>query len=430
MNEPLAQTDVAVVGAGTTGAAAALLCARRGFEVVCVDRSPLERAGARWVNGVPGRCFDQAGIERPKPPELLGGGEDFHLIAGRGSQRVIVREHDLLEVDMRLLVERLHLQARQAGVRFVGNAHVTGVDTHRLQTSRGAIEARWFVDASGLSGAGLLDQPSVEPADICAAAQQVRRVTDPQAARRFYERQEALPGDILCFTGVAGGYSILHVRLDGDQVSLLTGSIPALGHRSGRAILAEFADAQPWIGESVFGGSRGIPLRRPYERLHDKNVALVGDAACQVFAAHGSGVGPGMLAAHLLAEALADGRGVAGYAADWQREYGGLFAGYALFRRFSQTLSESDLTRLMASGLMDETLVRQGLEQQQPSIELQDVAAKLRAVLEAPDLAFRLGPVVGRMLLALLVYAAYPASLDELPPWRQWAHLLVGKPVP
>ena len=65
-----ASVDVAIVGAGTAGAAAALLCARRGLRVLAIDRAPLERAGAHWINAVPTRLFDEAGIARPIAPEL------------------------------------------------------------------------------------------------------------------------------------------------------------------------------------------------------------------------------------------------------------------------------------------------------------------------------------------------------------------------
>ncbi len=57
------RADAVVVGAGTAGAGAALQLARRGMEVVLLDRRPTERGGAQWRNGV--RPALRAGRHRP-----------------------------------------------------------------------------------------------------------------------------------------------------------------------------------------------------------------------------------------------------------------------------------------------------------------------------------------------------------------------------
>lgn len=434
-NDRIAPVDIAVVGAGTTGAASALLCARRGLSVLCLDRASLADAGARWVNGVPARAFDIAGIARPRGAELLAHGADFHLLAGWGPQRLILRGHDLMEVDMRRLVGRLQEQARAAGVRFAPNTRVHGFDGVSLQTSAGPLSARWIIDASGLCGARLLAHPRPASTDICTAAQEVRRVTDAAAARRFCLKNGVAPGTTLCFSGIQGGYSILNIRVELGQrpgqnntVCLLAGSIPACGHRSGRAILREFVAQHPWVGDMIFGGARAIPLRRPYANLYRQNVAAIGEAACQVFAAHGSGIGAGMIAARVLADALADGRGLAGYEQDWQRLYGGLFAGYAAIRRYTQKLSIEDLTRLMQAGLMDADILADGLLQRMPNPTAAVSLKKLRAIFHAPDLAAQLVPVMGKMAAASLLYAGFPTSPGGRSGWAKLVSTVLGAP--
>ena len=57
--------------------------------------------------------------------------------------------------------------------------------------------------------------------------------------------------ETLCFSGVAGGYSILNVRFAHGEVSLLTGSIPADGHVSGLELLRSFV-AEPMRYERLF----------------------------------------------------------------------------------------------------------------------------------------------------------------------------------
>lgn len=391
------ETDVAIVGAGTAGSAAAALCARRGLRVVCLERRALNDAGARWINGVPGWTFDEAGFARPRGDELFGAGHAFHLVAGSGPERVIVREHDLLEVDMRFLVARLQDEARAAGATLIGNVEVRAFDGVSLETSQGRVRARWFVDAAGLGGAGLVEREPLARDDLCAAAQQVHAVRDVAAARGFFESQRVAPGDTLCFTGIAGGYSVLNVRLEGDRLGVLTGSIPAQGYPSGQKILDEFVAAHAWVGPKLFGGSRAIPLRAPLDRLAHGRVALLGDAACQVFSAHGSGIGAGLVAARLLSDALADGRGPSGYESEWHRRYGALFRAYDLFRRLTQTLRAEEIARLMAVELLDEANVRAGLEQRWPPMGPSVLASVARGALRAPTLAARLAPVVSKM---------------------------------
>lgn len=409
--------DVIIVGTGTAGAAAALACAKRGLSVLAVDRRPLDLAGARWVNGVASWMFGEAEVALPEGDELVGGGHSFHMVAGWGPRRVVMRDHGVLEVDMRKLVARLQREAEAAGARFLGEVSVTAFDGKQLETSSGPLRGKYFVDASGLSGAGLLHQPAVGRHDLCAAAQEVRHVKDLEAARDFFASHGTPEGDTLCFTGIAGGYSIINLRLEGETIGLLTGSIPAEGHPSGRELLDRFVEDHAFIGERIFGGSRAIPLRRPYERLGRDNVALLGDAACQVFSAHGSGIGIGLIAARMLAEALSDGRGPHGYAVAFHRRYGALLATYELFRRLSQTLAVEDIEAMMEAGLMDEGTIGAGLGQRLPKVTPELALSKLKASAKAPRLALRLGAALGRASLAGALYSQCPSDPRSFERW-------------
>jgi menaquinone-9 beta-reductase len=421
------QYDVVVVGAGTAGAAVAGFLAEHGMRVVCVDRKPLHQAGACWVNGVPASAFQRAGLPLPEGPEHRGGKGGFHLVAGNGPHRLTIDSRGVIEVDMRLLVTRLQDRARRLGVDFVAEVGTRGVTDGALITDHGPLPATWFIDASGLTGARLLDQASVPAQHICVAAQEVRRVLDRDAARAFFARHETAEGDVLCFTGVAGGYSILNLRLSGDQLSILTGSIPAAGfpaYPSGKAILREFVASQPWIGEALFGGARAIPVRRPRDVLARGPIALLGDAGCQVFPAHGSGIGAGLVAARVLADTLAAVKAAGSadlhaYAVAWQRKHGGLLATYDLFRRFSQSLCTADIECMMKRGLMDPELGRAGLEQTLPSLPARALPAKLVALARCPGLTARLARIGARMLAVRALYARYPRDPAHLPRWSR-----------
>ncbi len=267
---------------------------------------------------------------------------------------------------MRKLVARLQQMAIAHGATLHPNVTAHGAQNGILETSIGPIEARWIVDASGFSGARLIGQPRIQPRDICAAAQEVRRVVDIKAARSFFESHGAAPGDTVCFTSIAGGYSIVNVTLKGETIGILTGSIPADGYPTGKALIDQFVEKHAWIGDTIFGGARKLPLGRPIKKFSDGNVIAIGDAAVQMFSAHGSGIGAGLIAANLLAETLAAGGDAARYERLWRKRYGLLFGAYDLVRRFSQNRTPEQLAALMRLGVVSPNSIKAGLEQRWP----------------------------------------------------------------
>ncbi|MBV8759881.1 MAG: hypothetical protein JO257_21505 [Deltaproteobacteria bacterium] len=414
------------MGAGSSGAAAAAFLAEAGLAVVCVERRALAEAGARWVNGVPRAAFAEAGVELPGEGESFGRPAPFHLVAPSG--RACVREHDVIDVDMRRLVARLQERAARAGAELRERVRVTRRDGAHVMTSAGPIEARYIIDASGLAGARLLGQPAVERDDLCAAAQQVHEVVDRDAARAFFDEHDVREGEILGLVGLAGGFSVLNVRIHpgGATMGILTGSIPSLGFASGKAMLDEFVASQPWIGARIFGGSGAIPLRRSHDRLADDRVALLGDAACQVFPAHGSGVGAGMIAARLLATTLASGGTLRDYEVAWQRRHGGLNAFFDVFRRWNQAVDAATLGQVIGLGLVDESTLRAGIDQVLPPVDARAIASKLRVLAGQPALAARIATTAARSALVHTLYRNYPRRADRVATWARAVDWVLG----
>lgn len=444
--------DVVVVGAGASGAACAAFLAEAGLRVICLERRKLGEAGARWVNGVPRASFERAGVSISEGAEHHGGPVPFHVVvaqsaqakdgaagAGRATSLTIV-DHDVIHVDMRLLVARMQARARRAGVRFHEGATAQGWRRHSgdlaigpvLESSKGPFSARWFVDASGLTGARLLGQPAVPRVELCAAAQEVRAVVDAAAARRFLDDVGAKPGEAIGFLGVAGGYSVLNVHVSHDlrTVGVLTGSLPALGYPSGKAILEQFVAEHAWVGPSLFGGAAAIPLRRPYDRLANEHVALLGDAGCQVFPAHGSGVGSGLVAARLLADTLIAGKPLRDYEVAWQREHGALMASFDVMRRWSQSLDGAAVGRMIAFGLAEPAMMKAGLNQELPKVSpswlLRMAPGMARALREDPGMARSMIAAGARSRLVHALYARYPRDVKRVPSWSRAVDRLIG----
>jgi flavin-dependent dehydrogenase len=416
-------TDVLVVGAGSAGATAAAQIAKAGRSVVLVDRRPEGSTGARWVNGVPGWMFEAAGVSPPSGDELFKTGGDFVMAPFGATRQVVHRSGGMFHVDMRQFVARQLETARRHGAEFLRAV----ADTFRVEEGAVTVDgrlpdggsakwrARLVVDASGLAAVvrrSVAAQPDwaerTGGADRCMAAQYQYRVADRDRLAAFLARYGARPGDDLAIPGVAGGFSTLTLftRPDLECVGMLTGSIPHLGTESGQQLVRRFERSAPWLGERLFGGAGAIPVRRPLSHLVSPRIALIGDAACQVFGAHGSGVGMGMIAAATLADNVANepdpgaATGLSGYERSFRRAHGGVLAAADALRRFSQRSPASLAGRALDAGLIDEETFGAALLQRAIPLSLSGSLRLGRRGLAVPRLAAQFGPAVVRALLA------------------------------
>jgi len=430
--------DVLVVGAGSAGSAAAAFFAASGRRVALVDKRPRGETGARWVNAIPAWCFDRAGVARPSGEETPFAGDTHrvHLIGPGRRSGVAIADVPMLHVDMRAFVARLVDDAIRAGAELA-TGHVEHVErvggrvravSFANGSERFTLRARLIVDASGAGGAirkrvPLLSArcPDAGPADRCAAAQFQHDVADPAGLRAFLARHGAVPGDAIAFSGIAGGYSTLslftHPEL--SEVGVLTGSMPGLGVPSGLALYERFVASARWLGSKRYGGAGSIPLRRPYATLGAEGVALIGDAASQVYASHGSGVGMGLLAARALADAARVEQDpgseavLARYASAFHRAHGGLLVASDAFRRYLQGVASHELDALLAAGLVDADMSRAALSQVPTRPDARFVLrAPLRAA-RAFTAARRFLPLAARTVL-LDALGAFGGTFDRL----------------
>ncbi len=420
----MTRVDVAILGAGTAGAAVANQCAKRGLSVVALDRGPLEKAGAHWVNGVPLWSFEEADVAPPEGDECLNADSLFHVVAGWGPHRATVVGG--LEVDMRQLVQRLQAGAVEAGATFRGGVHVQAVEGNIVRTDGDDVQADVIVDATGWNGLHLLGQP--DDIDLCVAAQEMRTISDMDGAKAWLRAQRAHDGEAVCFSGVEGGYSIVNIRIHGDHVGILTGPIPARGVPAGTKMLQTFVQDNPWVGERVFGGSRAIPIGRPADVVGRGHIAAVGDSVNQVYPAHGSGIAQQLLAAHDLADAIVSGGGPAAYNVVWQRGRGGILAGADVFRRFSETMDVSDLEGLILGKVMSPPLMRDVMTQRPSRPPARALARALPGIARRPRLLRRVAPVIARMRAVEWMYRRYPADPSKVGTWSRRVRRLAGLP--
>lgn len=441
--------DAVVAGAGIAGTACAGMLARAGLSVLLVDARSEENAGARWVNGVPARAFDVAGIARPVGAELVAAGDTFTLTGPSGAHHVHLDDHGVIEVDMRLLGRRLREDARKAGATLRFGRTITDAEVKRgrltsIELGRDTIRAPLFVDATGLSAvlrrAVFPGWPSVRREHLCTAAQMVHGIADHDGARRWLSSVRGRPGEVLAKVGLAGGYSVLNVRVDLERgfVAVLTGTVPDAAQRpSGLRLLDDFVAENTWIGARRFGGSGAIPLRRPYSRLGAPGLALIGDAACLTFAGHGSGIATGLFAARLLTDVVRSSGDPGAletnwsYAAKLHHAQGGLLLAYDLIRRVTQRFDAAETDAMFAADLASQASLRAGFDQEPPPMDLGEMARTARKALATPRLSLRLAHALRHLPATVRHGRSYPLHVDwkALRRYEAKSARLVGDPI-
>lgn len=433
--------EVVVIGAGSAGTACAAFLAEAGLRTALVDARPFDQAGAFWVNAVPLWFFDRAGIERPVAPEAVSPGKGLVMASVEGERRFRIDPAPAPTVDMGLLIGRLRRRAERAGVRlaapikelrfrFEGERPVEMTGVH-VATDAPPMSLRWrtrlFVDATGLSGALRNQVPSMrrdcpvpEGRDLCAAIQEDCEVADRKAAREFLERHGMVPGDVIGWVAVRGGYStgMVHLHEDLDRAGVLIGISGDGRNGTPREFLAAWKARFPFLGRGLRIGAGLIPVRRPFDRLVAPGVACIGDAACQVFPGHASGVGMGILAARILAETCAgvpdpgDIEVLWRYASRFHRNHGPLLGAFDVFRRMVWEMPEKDVRALTDLGFVGPGTTRMALSQR---LGLLDPSETLRLAIGSvrrPDLAARLVVTGARMASVAAIYPLYPRSPD------------------
>jgi len=331
--------DVGIVGAGPAGATAALLFARRGLDVVLVDRAWFPRAKpcGDCVSPETNRVLDRIGVlddVLAREPARLAG---WRITAPSG-RSIVGRFADIglddpgVGVSLALARERLDAvlldAAVRAGARFVPGVRVSRVtcgDPHAsLQgsTADGAgfeLRARLVVGADGLRSVvarrlGLVRRPP-RPRKISLTAHRI-------GIRGDVELGEMHLGDGLCVGLAPAGwirtetgralvwnvtlvadtdrYARAPVAHPGEFFARALEQFPGLARRIDAATAAPCAEGTPADG-LLRSGSFDVPVRA----CTAPRVALVGDAAGYYDPFTGQGIHQALRGAELLVDATA-----------------------------------------------------------------------------------------------------------------------------
>ncbi|MFC1848714.1 hypothetical protein ACFL27_00775 [candidate division CSSED10-310 bacterium] len=428
--------DVAVVGAGPAGCFFSGEAAKLGLKVVLMEKKKRAAFGHPWTDDVERAVFAQVGLPVPPTSEWDHPPAPSIALSATGSQRKYLGSADVIPLAMVPFIQRLASEAQQAGVNIIDDALVSNLQfkNHKLEKlsyyragQKHALSAKIFIDASGING--ILRKQSgfdgrlgdeLSDHDICSAFRGTiypeQQILLDFAARHKYE------GHInYALLASRGSYSVQNLLLDLDQGSLdiLIGFKKSFGRLAGQEV-QQFLTEAGLEKYKIHGGGGFIPIRQSLDQLVDHNFMIIGDAACQVLAAHGSGVASALIAAKMAAATAArvlekgeaDLHSLWPYNCEYQRGRGALMAYFRGSQILTESLRPEDAAWLIGSGLVT-TSDFENINSGQPINPVAGLPSRIAAIIRRPKFCL---DVLKRGVLAntlMAHYRTYPLQPDK-----------------
>ena len=292
MTRPGDTYDVAVIGAGPSGCAAALSCAQRGQRVLLLEQDPFgatERVIGEWLHPTAMDVLEGLGVDLT-PPLAYPSGRGFVLSPDDGGEAVVLPYRNGrfgLGIEHGLLVETLRAHVdRHEAVDYVAPARAVRLESGTLtyqERSRGGARTVRVGRVIGASGAGARPLARGEVTSFAT--------TETRASHRIAGL--TLAGVTLPFEGflhvfVGGPGPAMAYRIGPSRVRLLfdvplSASVPREG---GLALFDAYAPAlpEPLVGAFRDGLRAQTPIwshgeLRPRTGLVREGVTWIGDAA-------------------------------------------------------------------------------------------------------------------------------------------------------
>lgn len=350
--------DVAIVGAGPAGSSAAYYAARRGLNVLLIDR--------KLELGVPVKCgefFPAPDEARKLLPDLPRLEELFSVVEGfvvnrtklirfvyPGSVQATLKFEGLV-LERKLLDKYLARKAAEAG------AEIWLTSVAKALTDKGVLVARLgrvakadakiAVGADGALSrvgkwAGMLPKP--DPLDYSSCLQyEMARVESDEDEIQMYFGREYCPGGYAWIIPKGGGIANVGLGIRTPYAERGT---------SIRDYLSRFLRRHPVASQylrnaKVLAVKAGlVPVGAPLHKTCKGNLLLVGDAARHVIQTIGAGIPTALAGGRAAGEAIADNLlrevPLSGYEKRWRCEIGGVLERAVKLRRLGDIFYKSD----------------------------------------------------------------------------------------
>jgi flavin-dependent dehydrogenase len=285
------RVDVAIVGGGPAGLAAAICLRERGHAVTVLDRRrpPIDKACGEGLMPPALHWLRRHAVQLPE-----GAGHTFVGIRYVDGSRIVegrYRSGHGLGLRRTILHAALSDRASQLGAHLYWGVDALALSTERLHSSVGSIGAQWVIGADGLHSqvrrwAGL-DTPAVPGQRF--GRRRHYQIT-PWTDHVEVHWADAMEAYVTPVSDREIGVAILGAAVAGDFDALLD-RFSALRERLGEA--------------AVVSSPRGAgPLRQRARAVGRDKVLLIGDAAGYVDAITGEGIALAFAQADAMAAAL------------------------------------------------------------------------------------------------------------------------------
>ena len=378
MNSVEEKWDLVIAGAGPAGCALAAKSAAHGFKVLVLEREDEPGRGRDWVVDVEKTVFEAADVPFPEGDALRDDCESEVMVSPVAGHEVTLLPAPIVPIRNGAYMRQLAAWAGEKGADIRTGHSVLGpvmeegaLKGVRYKGSNGAestASASVVADCTGLTGAVRRYTPSewaidgdVGPPDIVLARREVRKV-DVKAAAGEVEKGKIRNKVRTGIVSGIGTYStqLYYLDLDEGYIDILVGVKPHPELPTPEEWFKRKLEEWTFVGDKIFGDGGPIPIRRSWDALVGDGFVVLGDSACQVIPAHGSGTASALIAADLASKtvirALEKGRFDRAVLWDYCHAYqsgrGALLAYFDVMRRHTDTVGPRDVDKMIRYGIL------------------------------------------------------------------------------
>lgn len=430
--------DVVIVGAGPAGCVFARDLARSGFDIALFDIATRDKVGKPIILEVDKPAFCKAQVALPKDDEVLYNPKRIRVFSPFGKQAFLYEgEHPSIAIYFDKFVERLLSEAEASGAKFfekyeaiqpvVKGAKVCGVIFKTRNTVQ-EVRAPLVVDASGFNAAlvrKLDPKLGIEfednKNDIVVAENSLHDI-DPKKAEDAIRCGLCADEEIWTRLGFQGSYSTeyFYLSVKKRKAYILIGlkeenNIPPV-----KELISNFKKRKGFFARRLYGGGGKIRITHSLDKLVADGFMAIGEAACQVIPAHGSGVASALYAGHLAAqvaaEALKSGEPTTKtlwqYAYRYQSTRGATLAAFDVNRRVLEKLTQAQIASMLESGIVCAEDIY-SVAVPRLAISLRSIPKRALGFIKNPSLIAPLVKMSATIFAVINHYRKYPKQYDE-----------------